>query len=854
MRTYVIAVILLLTFYSSSAQVQLESIYQSSKHQIVCSAFSGDSKYIASGCFDKNILIWNDKGEVIKELTGLKDFPLSLVYSKDGNYLISGGKDSKVTIWSLQNNSILFTMKGHTGDVTSVDINKENIIASGSKDNTIRLWNINGELVSELKGHSKEVTSVKFSDDGEKLVSGSADGTIKEWDVKTKTVIQTINAHVGWTRCVAYNYNGTLIASGGDDGKIQIWNSANGQLQNSIISHSKWVQTIAFSPDGKYILSGGHDNYLVLIDANTGTIIFNSPKQENYVLSVAFNPNGKNFISSTLFSEKIDVWDSRNLNISILASEPTSPKTKASISWITNNNLTTDNLTLKLKASIISESKISSIDLFLNDKKFSSDRDIKIKNSDNKIDYDKIVFLNSGTNILKLVAYNDGGEAISEDIKVIYSPLVEVKTTPIVSVPEKTQDVVKEDIKIISKPSISWITNNNLTTDKLELNLKASIFSETKISRIELFLNDKKLSSDIDIKDKRIDNSFVYDKVVNLNSGSNILKLIAYNDGGEAISEDIKIIYSPPIEVKTTPIVSLQEKTQEVVTEETKSVIEKSNTKDLLPTANLSNNDLISNLTTNKQNPYRFALIIGNEDYSTYQTGLQTESNVAFAINDAKAFNEYAIKIFGVPSDNVILLTNARAIEMDNAISKLPSIIKALNGKAEIIFFYAGHGFPDEQTKEPYLIPVDVSGSNLKYAIKIKDLYSSLSEFPSKKITLFLDACFSGGAREQGLISARGVKVRPKENSLTGNMVVFTASSGNESALSYKEKKHGLFTYLLLAKLKESSGDISYKDLSEYLVEQVGVKSVMINNKPQTPQTNISFDITETWQNWNIVK
>ena len=453
MRTFVITVLLLLIFYSSNAQVKLESSYQSGKHQIVCSAYSGDSKYIASGCFDKTILIWNDKGEVNKELTGLKDFPLSLVFSKDDNYLISGGKDSKVTIWSLQNNSILFTMKGHTGDVTSVDINKENLIASGSKDNTIRLWNINGELVSELKGHSKEVTSVKFSNDGEKLISGSADGTIKEWDVKTKAVIRTIKAHEGWTRSVAYNFNGTLIASGGDDGKIQIWNSANGQLQNSIISHSKWVQTIAFSPDGKYILSGGHDNYLVLIDANTGTIIFNSPKQENYVLSVAFNPNGKNFISSTLFSEKIDVWNSNDLNISNLASEPTVPKTKASISWITNNNLTTDNLTLKLKASIQSESKISSVELFLNGKKFSSDRDFKIKNSDKKIDYDKIVFLNSGSNILKLVAYNDGGEAISEEIQVNYTPPVEVKTTPIVNVSEKTQEIVKEEVKTVVEKS-----------------------------------------------------------------------------------------------------------------------------------------------------------------------------------------------------------------------------------------------------------------------------------------------------------------------------------------------------------------------------------------------------------------
>ena len=40
------------------------------------------------------------------------------------------------------------------------------------------------ELLSEKKdAHSNEITSVVFSPDGTKIVSGSADKTIKVWDV-----------------------------------------------------------------------------------------------------------------------------------------------------------------------------------------------------------------------------------------------------------------------------------------------------------------------------------------------------------------------------------------------------------------------------------------------------------------------------------------------------------------------------------------------------------------------------------------------------------------------------------------------------------------------------------------------
>ena len=43
----------------------------------------------------------------------------------------------------------------------------------------------------------------------------------------------------------------------------------------------------------------------------------------------------------------------------------------------------------------------------------------------------------------------------------------------------------------------------------------------------------------------------------------------------------------------------------------------------------------------NKKNPHRYALIIGNEDYSSFQTDLSSEVNVDYAINDAKVFSEY---------------------------------------------------------------------------------------------------------------------------------------------------------------------------------------------------------------------
>ncbi len=248
----------------------------------------------------------------------------------------------------------------------------------------------------------------------------------------------------------------------------------------------------------------------------------------------------------------------------------------------------------------------------------------------------------------------------------------------------------------------------------------------------------------------------------------------------------------------------------------------------------------------------RFALIIGNEDYSSHQTDLVSEVNVDFARNDASAFKEYAIQVLGIPQQNIIFLLDATTGQMNQAISKANRIIKNTNGNAEFFIYYAGHGLPDENTKEPYLIPVDVSGKNITDGISLKSMYSRLTEFQSKRITVFIDACFTGGARNQGLYAARGVKMTPKEEVVNNNIIVFNASSGQQSSLPFAEQNHGFFTYYLLKKLKETGGNLTYQQLAKYISDNVSLRSVLINDKEQNPKVNVSADIIDKWEDWRV--
>lgn len=240
-----------------------------------------------------------------------------------------------------------------------------------------------------------------------------------------------------------------------------------------------------------------------------------------------------------------------------------------------------------------------------------------------------------------------------------------------------------------------------------------------------------------------------------------------------------------------------------------------------------------------------YALVIGNEDYASYQKDLAPENNVPFAVRDAEVFKKYLENLYGFKPDNIDLKNNATFGEMSQALSKLERLMDIDGKDKEIVVYYSGHGMPDETTKEPYLIPVDISGYNVSQGIALKEVMSRLSKKPHKKITIVLDACFSGLAKQESLVKLKGITVTPVNPELGDNMVLISSSSGNESSLADQNNQHGLFTYYFLKQLKESNGKIGLMPFFENVQKEVGLSAIKKFNKIQTPNILIGKSLRE---------
>ncbi|MCH5307542.1 MAG: caspase family protein [Prevotella sp.] len=241
-----------------------------------------------------------------------------------------------------------------------------------------------------------------------------------------------------------------------------------------------------------------------------------------------------------------------------------------------------------------------------------------------------------------------------------------------------------------------------------------------------------------------------------------------------------------------------------------------------------------------------FAVIIANESYNR-------ETGVPFAANDGKIFAEYCKKTIGIPDAHVRLLTNATLNDMKHEINWLRQVIETRKGEAKVIFYYAGHGIPDEKDHQAYLLPVDGYGSDVSTGYSLNSLYKELGDVSSKSVVVLLDACFSGAKREGDMLaSTRGIALKANRGEPQGNMVVISAAQGDETAYPYKKEGHGLFTYFLLKKIQESKGNVTLKELGNYLAEKVSQQSIVVNGKSQTPSIIVSNSIVDDWTSWKL--
>jgi len=207
------------------------------------------------------------------------------------------------------------------------------------------------------------------------------------------------------------------------------------------------------------------------------------------------------------------------------------------------------------------------------------------------------------------------------------------------------------------------------------------------------------------------------------------------------------------------------------------------------------------------ERPNDFAVVIGLGKYSDIP-------EAQFGERDGEAVKNHVLAL-GFPSRNVVFLSGEKAGY--KGIEKFVEtwLPKNVNETSRVLFYFSGHGAPDPQTGQAYLLPYDGDPNFLENTgYPVKRLYEKLGAINAKEVIVAMDACFSGaGGRSVLAKGARPLVMKVDTAAVPQNLTVFAAASGEQITSTLEDQGHGTFTYYFLKGLsggaKDGSGAVT---------------------------------------------
>ncbi len=887
--------------FQSGARI---SVIHSHTDKIICVAISPDGKLIATGSKDNTIRLFET--EYLREIQNLpmhhSGDVTTLSFSPDSKLLLSGSKDKNVVLWDLETIGNIKIFQGNSKKVNAVAFSPDGkFIASGGDDMFIRIWDLYNieKPIYVLRGHGRAINTIDFTPDGRFLGSASDDHKIRLWEYKTTKMLDLKNGIANYidepVKYMSFYEGGRLFTvDGGRSVKYWIWGfpilsirdiKMDDHNKNNILEGTEEVKItfdIVNSGEGSAMKLKFDISELSKVEELTfPTHMFIETIPPRSVHTVEMNISSTEKLKSAL--ARFSFTD-----FSMISQSPYALKdTTFTVKTMAAPSLKIDTIRFIYPdtSSSLTGNKSGVFNIYLKNSGVGIAKDVMVKTTCDKstsmVEFEEITpvgnISNVSTQVLKIpvkattraidgmvnfrfsITESTGISSPSSIMAITTSKYIpslideikEIVENKIITWQAKSKWETTEEYKTrvtessrdLQIAALTQQTIDSLVKDNLNWSYAVTDYDADNTSyKIALpkfdpiFLNIPRAEAEV------FDARFKHYKLENMSYTVNknnfaflhfeLEDTLAMNKKYYYNSSDM-VAFSPTLlnfSFEPVNISAIPRSTNAFSSGEARQI-------------SVGSSDVDRNIPeVVVSNPNIFAVVIGNEDYKRYQMGLKSESNVEFAEKDAETFANYLQSTYGVPKDNIRLHKNATYATMNQDLSWLSSLAANSHGNAELIFYFSGHGLPDENTSEGYLIPVDVAGSNLKLAIKLSNLYAELSKFPTKKVTVFLDACFSGGGRTEGLLASKSVKIKPKDETINGNLVVFTSSSGDESSGFYKDKQHGLFTYYLLKKIQETKGSVDYQSLFEYLKREVNIKSLTVNNKEQNPQMIVSSE------------
>ncbi|KAJ7659332.1 chromatin associated protein [Mycena polygramma] len=336
---------------------------------VCCIQFSGDGKYLATGCnrtaqiyevqSGRKVCVLADDTSTTSKTGDL--YIRSVRFSPDGRYLATGAEDERIRVWDIESRTIRVLFEGHHQDIYSLDFARDGRrLVSGSGDATVRVWDMPPSLggagdpygdrplvltatpESDAPDDDAGVMAVAVSPDGGLIAAGCVDALVRVWSVPSSSssssstkleggsdrgggahLVEVLRGHQNSVHSVVFTRDGSGLVSGALDNTIRVWDlsyrgkggagagvgagKGGGVPCTVFVGHKDYVLSVGISRDAQWIVSGSKDRGVHFWDAN-GVVQCMLQGHKNSVISTSLHPVG-NLLATGSGDKLARIWN-----------------------------------------------------------------------------------------------------------------------------------------------------------------------------------------------------------------------------------------------------------------------------------------------------------------------------------------------------------------------------------------------------------------------------------------------------------------------------------------------------------------------------------------------------------------
>ncbi|HLN33227.1 MAG TPA: sigma-70 family RNA polymerase sigma factor [Gemmataceae bacterium] len=298
-------------------------------------SFSPDGKVLAA--FGNSISsrpqatldLWNvASGERVHKCAGHEGQVLCAAFTPDSKTLVSGGADRSIRLWDVATGKETRCMNGCPVAIGQIAVspNATRLAIIGQLEDgwrrpeyRVRIWDMGaGTEIRQLAvppNHDSLADvgfkAALFAPDGKTLVTGGADRYARVWDLTTGQEVKRIDVGCANLSCMALSPDGKVLAVGIPLITIRLIELASGKDLVPLAGHQGGVfQSATFSGKGSIVTAGYGPTFLVW-DAMTGQLQCQVGKTGATSFSYSFARHGSMAVSTNWNEAGIRVWDLR---------------------------------------------------------------------------------------------------------------------------------------------------------------------------------------------------------------------------------------------------------------------------------------------------------------------------------------------------------------------------------------------------------------------------------------------------------------------------------------------------------------------------------------------------------------